>query len=255
LSQLLGHYQALGRAASSHPSLANLAAEVETSSRQADLEYLLAEIPAALDQSSEGIDHVARIVRAMREFSHPGTEERTATDANQAIGSTLVVSRHEWKYVAEVETRLAPDLPLVPCLAGEINQVFLNLIVNAAQAIGEKVKAGGSSAPKGRIVISTRQDGAWVEIAIQDTGPGIPPEVLPRIFDPFFTTKPVGAGTGQGLAIAHAVVVETHGGSISVESDDGRGATFFVRLPVQPGGAPVVASPAGNPRELAVPSS
>jgi signal transduction histidine kinase len=148
---------------------------------------------------------------------------------NRAIESTVTVARNEWKYVAEMELDLDPDLPDVPCLVGDFNQVVLNLVVNAAQAIKEGMPKG--SAEKGRIRIETRREPDHAVIRVSDTGVGIPPEIRERIFDPFFTTKEVGSGSGQGLAIAHAVIVKKHRGKISVESERGRGATFIIRLP------------------------
>jgi signal transduction histidine kinase len=203
---------------------------VEASIRKADLAYLQKEIPLALSQSLEGVAHVAKIVRAMKEFSHPGAREMAAVDLNHAIEATITVARNEWKYVAEMVTDLAPELPRVLCLPSEFNQVILNLIVNAAHAIGDVV--GKAPETKGVIRISTRQDGSWVEIRISDTGTGIPESIRHRIFDPFFTTKEVGKGTGQGLAIARSVIVDQHGGVLSFESEMGRGTTFIVRLPM-----------------------
>jgi len=195
-----------------------------------DVDYLSREIPLAIQQSLEGLERVARIVRSMKEFSHPGGEEKQAIDLNRAIESTLTVSRNEWKYVADVETDLDPHLPPVWCLVGDINQVMLNLIVNAAHAIAEK--NGDDRSRKGKIVISTKSAGEWAEIRVSDTGVGIPPHIRDKVYDPFFTTKPVGRGTGQGLAIAHAVITERHGGTIDFESQVGHGTTFIVRLPL-----------------------
>ncbi len=197
----------------------------------ADLEYLLDEVPRAIDQALDGVGRVAKIVRAMKEFSHPGSEEKKGIDLNRAIETTVTVARNECKYVADVVTHFDPDLPLVPCLAGEINQVLLNLLLNAAQAIGEVTRNGLSG--KGTITISTSHDDQWAEIQIQDTGAGIPEEIRQRVFEPFFTTKEVGKGTGQGLALAHSVVVKKHGGQIWFDSEAGKGATFFIRLPFE----------------------
>jgi signal transduction histidine kinase len=166
----------------------------------------------------------------MKEFSHPGVNDKTEIDINKAIMSTFTVARNEWKYVADVVTELAPDLPLVACCPGEFNQVILNILVNAAHAIGDVV--GDASQGKGTITVRTRRDGKWIEIQISDTGAGIPAAVQPKVFDPFFTTKPVGKGTGQGLAIAHSVIVEKHNGSIRFETREGEGTTFIVRIPV-----------------------
>ncbi|MGD2062431.1 MAG: PAS domain S-box protein [Nitrospirota bacterium] len=230
LAEILTGYQELLAAASAGPIPGDLLNRAEETVKQADLDYLMAEIPAAIDQSREGVDRVSRIVRAMKDFSHPGSQEKTATDLNHAIESTITVSRNEWKYVATMETDLDPNLPLVPCLPAEINQVILNMITNAAYAIGTVVGDGGG---KGTIKISTRQEGDWVEIRFSDDGCGIPPDAQPKIFHPFFTTKEVGKGTGQGLAISHAVVVEKHGGAIHFETGLGNGTTFVVRLPLK----------------------
>jgi len=196
------------------------------------LEYLREEIPKAIEQLIEGVDQVARIVRAMKEFSHPGPVEKMPVDINRAIESTILVSKNEWKYVADITTDLDQTLPPVPCVAGEFNQVILNLIVNAAHAIADVVRG---TEQKGAIHISTRRDGAYAEIRISDTGGGIPESVRSKVFDPFFTTKPVGQGTGQGLAIAHSVIVQKHRGTITFESETGKGTTFVLKLPLEGG--------------------
>lgn len=195
------------------------------------LEFLCEEIPEALTDALEGIERVSEIVKAMKEFSHPGVEGKTETDLNQAIQSTLTIARNEWKYVADVEMEFDEKLPTVPCLAGEINQVVLNILVNAAHSIADVTKDGAEG--RGTITVTTRQEGDWAEIRISDTGAGIPEAVQSRIFDPFFTTKDVGKGTGQGLAIAHAVVAEKHGGTLTFETIPGQGTTFIIRLPLR----------------------
>ncbi len=196
---------------------------------EADFDYLKEEIPRALNQSLEGVDRVAKIVRAMKEFSHPA-REKTATDLNRAIQSTITVASNEWKYVAEVEMDLDASLPAVHCSPAEFNQVVLNMVVNAAHAIGDVVGDGAKG--KGKIKVKTRPDGEWAVVEISDSGCGMPPHIQQRIFDPFFTTKEVGKGTGQGLAIAHNVVVDKHGGTIKVVSSPGAGTTFIIRLPI-----------------------
>jgi PAS domain S-box-containing protein len=193
-----------------------------------DLEFLSAEIPRAFERTLDGIQRVADIVRAMKEFAHPGHVEQTAADINHAVLTTLTVARNEYKYSAQVETRLG-ELPDVVCNVSELNQVFLNLIVNAAQAVRES----GKSAADGRISVTTEQVRDHVRIRIADNGCGIPKENLEKIFDPFFTTKAVGLGTGQGLAIARSIVVEKHGGAIEVESEPGMGTAFILSLPVE----------------------
>jgi len=201
-----------------------------------DLDYLLKEIPQAIDQSLEGLQRVAKIVRSMKEFSHPGAEEKRATDLNRAIETTVTVARNEWKYCADLETDFDENLPLVPCLAGEFNQVMLNLVINAAHAI---IAAEGENPEhKGKIVISTRHVDGTAQIAVSDSGTGIAEDIRSRIFDPFFTTKPLGKGSGQGLALAHSVIVNRHQGRIWFETEVGHGTTFFIRLPLAMGPAP-----------------
>jgi signal transduction histidine kinase len=207
-----------------------LADELEEIVRQADIDYLRDEVPKAIHQLAEGVEHVARIVRAMKEFSHPGPIEKTPLDLRRAIESTVLVSKNEWKYVADVTTDFDPELPPVPCVAGEFNQVMLNLIVNAAHAIGDVVNGSGG---KGTIQVSTRRQGAWAEIRVRDTGIGIPEAIQPKVFDPFFTTKQVGKGTGQGLSIAHGVIVKKHGGRLSFDTQCGAGTTFLIELPLE----------------------
>jgi PAS domain S-box-containing protein len=204
-------------------------ADVQAAMARADLEYLTDEIPRAIVQSLDGIDRVAKIVRAMKEFSHPDSEAKAGADINKLIENTVTIARNEWKYVAEVAMDFDSSLPLVPCLAGEFNQVILNLIVNAAHAIAERNAA--EPGVKGIIAISTRALDDRVEIRIRDTGTGIPEGVRARVFDPFFTTKPVGKGSGQGLAIAHTAIVKKHCGVLTFETEVGQGTTFIVQLP------------------------
>jgi signal transduction histidine kinase len=208
-----------------------LADELKAALEEADVEYLGEEIPRAIEQSLNGIARVRKIVQSMKEFSHPGVEGMVSVDLNRAIESTITVATNEWKYLAEVETDFDPELPAVSCLPGEINQVVLNLIVNAAHAIADVV--GDCEGGKGTITISTRRDGEFVEVRIADTGSGIPETAQSKIFDPFFTTKGVGKGTGQGLSIAHGVVVKKHGGTLDFETEIGKGTTFIIRLPLQ----------------------
>ncbi|MCG8554689.1 MAG: response regulator [Proteobacteria bacterium] len=195
------------------------------------LKYLRSELPRAAEQAKEGVEHIAKIVRTMKSFSHVGQEEKVPSDLNEAIEATIAVSRNEWKFVAEMETELDPCLPMVPCVLSEINQVVLNLIVNAAHAVADVV--GDGSSARGTICVTTSSLQDSVEIRVQDTGAGIPREVQERIFDPFFTTKEVGRGTGQGLAICRSVVVDRHNGSLEFETRKGEGTTFVVRLPLR----------------------
>lgn len=202
--------------------------EAATERERVDWEYLREEIPKAIAQAEEGLARVATIVRAMKDFSHVNHKGMSAADLNQALQSTLTVARNELKYVANIECEYGEISPVV-CNLGDLNQVFLNLLVNAAHAIGDVVKQTGE---KGRITVRTRQEGTWVELSISDTGTGIPEEIREKIFDPFFTTKEVGRGTGQGLAIARSIVVTKHGGMLTFDTQVGRGTTFYVRLPV-----------------------
>jgi PAS domain S-box-containing protein len=195
-----------------------------------DVDYLLQEVPRALEQSQEGLRRVATIVGAMKEFTHPGSEGKKPLDINHAIAGTVTVATNEWKYVAELETIFDANLPLVPCLGGEFNQVILNLVINAAHAIAEKNTSSGRE--KGKIVITTQGEPDWVEIRIQDDGAGITEKIKDRVFEPFYTTKEVGKGTGQGLALARTVVVKKHGGQIWFKSEAGVGTTFYIRLPI-----------------------
>ncbi len=213
---------------------AELLQHVASEVKAADLDYLAAEIPKAIAQTLEGVDRVATIVRAMKDFSHPGTKEKTPTNIHKAIESTLIVCRNEYKYVADVTINFDESMPLVPCFPGDFNQVIMNLIVNAAHAIAGNLPNQLDS--KGRITVATRHDGDWAEIRISDTGGGIPEDIRAKIYDPFFTTKEVGKGTGQGLAICHAVVVNKHGGTIAFETKIGAGTTFIIRLPLSGSG-------------------
>lgn len=204
-----------------------------------DLDYLLEEVPNALQQSEDGVKQVSRIVLSMKEFSHPGSTSRISTNINRALESTLTVSRNTWKHVAELALDLDPDLPLAMCFAGELNQVFLNLIVNAAHAIQEMHQNH-----LGVISVATAREGDYVRISIGDTGPGVPASIRDKIFDPFFTTKPVGKGTGQGLAICRDVVVTKHKGRLDLEKKEGMGAVFVIRIPIE---APDEFSPNPDP--------
>jgi|GEM_PF-810245 len=198
--------------------------------KEGDLDFLFEEIPSAIDQSLEGVSRVSKIVQAMKEFSHPGTEDKTPFNINEAISTTLEVSRNEWKYYADVDAELDPNLPLVPVFTNDFNQIILNIVVNAAHSIREKMEE--EKGDKGTIHITTRQAGQWAEIRIRDTGKGIPENIRRKIFNPFFTTKEVGKGTGQGLSIVHAMVVKKHEGKIHFETALGKGTTFIIRLPL-----------------------
>ena len=212
------------------PVDAELLAQATAVREEIDLDYLTDEIPTAIDQALEGVDRVSNIVRSMTEFSHPGSEGKTCIDINRAIESTATVSKNEWKYFAKMVTEFDPNLPEVPCLPGEFNQVILNILVNGAHAI--LAKNGEGSAELGEITVSTRADGDCVEIRIGDTGSGIPEDIRSKVFEPYYTPKDVGKGTAQGLAAARSVIDDKHGGTRSVYSEMGSGSTFILRLPL-----------------------
>lgn len=197
-----------------------------------DFEFLREEVPRAIEQSLEGAAQVARIVSSVKAFSHPGSTEMAFSNMNAAVENAVNVSRNEWKYAANLELNLDKSIPEVKCNLGEMNQVFLNLIVNAAHAVDDANKATGST-EKGKIIVSTKVEGDEFVYSVQDSGTGIPENIRKRLFDPFFTTKPPGRGTGQGLHIAHEVVVSNHSGSIDFETELGKGTTFIVRLPIK----------------------
>jgi len=194
----------------------------------ADLPYLAENVPKALDRALEGLGRVATIVRSMKEFAHPDSRDMELADINHAIENTLTMARNEYRGVAEIETDFG-DLPPVRCHVGELNQAILNIVINAAHAIADVVQ---DTEAKGRIRVQTLRDGDDVVITITDTGPGIADDIRGRIFDPFFTTKQVGRGTGQGLAIAHSVIVDKHHGHIGFETELGKGTTFSIRLAI-----------------------
>jgi signal transduction histidine kinase len=195
--------------------------------QDSDIEELKVDLPPALDRIVDGLGRIAELVRSMKEYSHADQREMTQVDLNRAINSTLIVARSEYKYLAEVKTEFG-EVPPVTCHGGEINQVILNLLVNAAHAISDKVKG---TSDKGLITVKTSVENDFVVVSIRDTGGGIPAAIRKRIFEPFFTTKEVGRGTGQGLSIAHKAVA-AHGGMLDFQTDLGVGTTFFVRLPL-----------------------
>ncbi len=203
-------------------------ATLQEAEQEKDLAFISSEVPRAIEQGLDGAKRVASIVRAMKEFSHPDSADKTQIDLNKSIESTITVARNEWKYVAEIVTKFDETLPLIVCYPGEVNQVILNLIVNAAHSIKGKYEDG----TKGKITICTLARGEFVEISISDTGTGIPEAIQTRIFEPFFTTKEVGKGTGQGLALAHSVIVRKHHGRIWFDTEMGRGTSFFIELPL-----------------------
>ena len=201
--------------------------EQKGSNQSDEIKFLREEVPRAIERTIEGTERVATIVRAMKEFSHPDASEKMVADVNRALQNTLMIARNEYKYVATVDFQCG-DLPEVMCNVGELSQVFLNLIVNAAHALAD----AGRDTDSGRITIKTGVVEGWAEFTFEDNGCGIPQEIIDKIYDPFFTTKEVGRGTGQGLAIARSIVVDKHAGRISVQSTPGKGTCFTLRLPL-----------------------
>ena len=222
LSQLLKKYETLeqsvqeGKLDMASSNLDALTAEKE----RIDLAYLMDDIGDLITESLDGADRVRKIVLNLKEFSHVGRAEKMPSDLNAGLESTLNIVRNELKYKTTIEKELG-DIPLVPCFMQEINQVFMNLLVNAGQAIADQ----------GTIHIRTYREKDWICVRVTDSGKGMSPEVQKRIFEPFFTTKRVGEGTGLGLSMAYQIIVEKHGGQLLVESTEGQGTTFTVRLP------------------------
>jgi PAS domain S-box-containing protein len=215
-TRLLGAYQAATRPGVDHDVLAALDAELE-------IDYLSQEIPEAVRQTIDGVHRVATIVQALKSFAHPSTPNHLPANLNRSLTDTLTVARNELAHITEIHTALG-DLPPVTCSVGDLNQVFLNLLLNAADAV--------TDTPRSSISITSRTDDNDVVIEISDNGTGIPPELQEKIFEPFFTTKPVGKGTGQGLALARAIIVDRHHGTIDCTSTPDTGATFTIRLPI-----------------------
>lgn len=220
----------LSEAISKGPVPKQVALDLLSRAKDSEITYLLNEIPTAIQETLNGAESVARIVRAMKDFSHPGTTELVEVDLNKTIQSVATISRNEWKYVAELVLDLDQGLPAVPCYVGELNQALLNVIVNAAHAIEDSLKVRGED--RGVLTIATKHREAdhEVDIMVTDSGTGIPEHVQPRIFEPFFTTKEVGRGSGQGLAIVYATIVKKHKGKLSFRTEVGKGTTFVITL-------------------------
>ena len=230
---LLDRYQDLTAAVRQGQATPEMASELDRATADAHLEFFAQEAPTALEQSLDGIERISRIVAALRDFSHPGSEKKELADLNRILTSVLSVSRGEWKHVAEIHQDLDPHLPHVECLPGELSQAFLNIIINAVHAIQDANRSSPTAEGQvqGLITLSTHSNSTGVEVRISDNGAGIPLEIRDRIFDPFFTTKEVGRGTGQGLAIVYNAVTKKHGGTVDFESEVGRGTSFIIRIP------------------------
>jgi len=232
LIALLERFKAAANGAEDVPLGKAKLEELTMAEADADFEYAREALPTALERSLTGVERVTKIVRAMKSFAHPGADQLAPTDLKNLIESTVMVATNEWRYVAEVDLNVDANLPPVPCVAGELNQVVLNLIVNASHAISDVV---GSSGEKGRITVSASSDETHAEIRVADSGTGIPENARAKVFEPFFTTKEVGKGTGQGLSMAYNCIVKRHRGTISFETELGSGTTFIIRLPLVAG--------------------
>ncbi|HEV7815828.1 MAG TPA: ATP-binding protein, partial [Janthinobacterium sp.] len=220
VATLLGvieRHEELARSGTPAPAAQMAAIRAET-----DLDFLRDDVTALVGESMDGLKRVRAIVQSLKDFSHVGETEWQIADLHAGLDSTLNIVANEIKYKARVEKQYGQLAPL-RCLASQLNQVFMNLLINAGHAIAEH----------GLITIRTGQDGGWVWIEIGDNGVGIPQANLTRIFEPFFTTKPVGSGTGLGLSLSYGIVAK-HGGRIDVESEPGKGTRFTVRLPIEP---------------------
>ncbi len=220
-------YDALKQAAAVAGCCPEEVAQVDEFNQSVNLTTLIDEIGAALKESRDGIKQVRDIVILMKEFAHPGTDDKDEVDVNAILTNVLAICKNRRKNVADVETKLNGALPRVRCRKGQVQQVFLNLVINAIDAIDEAGKG------RGRIEIETRAEGEAVQILISDTGCGVPEKLKQKIFDPFFTTKPVGKGTGQGLALAKDCIVKSHGGKLTLVDKPGYATTFLIELPLK----------------------
>ncbi|MBD3178401.1 MAG: PAS domain S-box protein [Candidatus Latescibacteria bacterium] len=233
IAGLLQSYQSLLEKLEQEGNCCKEVDNIRKQCEEVDIEYLLEDVPAALEQSLDGLRKVAKIVKSMKDFAHSSGGSNTQVDLNKVIATTTTLARNEYKYVSDLELDLTDEIPLVFCDPDKLNQVILNMLVNAAHAIEDVV--GDKPGEKGKITISSGHDDKYVIVNISDTGTGIPEEIRSRIFDPFFTTKEVGKGSGQGLAISHKIIVEEYGGEIGIDSEEGSGSTFTIKLPVDNG--------------------
>jgi len=230
IKTILAQYHALRIVAADSPACAAAVEAALALENEIELQYLSDEIPVCLRQSLDGLDRVARIVASLNELARTNSSQATPVDLNRLIEAAITVSRHEWKYLAEMISELDPNLPSVPCIVDEFNQIMLKLIMNAAQAIGDTLKKSGTQS--GRITVRTRHAPPWAVVEVEDTGAGIPEEIRSRIFEPCFATKALDQGTGQGLALVREVVVNHHHGRIDFVSELGRGTSFILKLPL-----------------------
>ncbi len=235
IDDLLHRYAALHKAVVAGDVLQTDAKSVAEAVEEAELDFLREELPSAIEQSLSGIQQVARIASAMKTFSRRGSSNKEMADINQAIDMTAAICRNEWRYDADLQLSLDPALPMISCHIGELSQVWLNLIVNAAHAIKAR-----PDLPRGVIGVETCQRGGMVEVTVSDNGTGMPEDVRERVFEPFFSTKAAGEGSGQGLAICRNIVTEQHGGEIELWTDVAEGTRFTIRLPIESAKTPPV---------------
>ncbi len=231
VSELLEHYSRLSEAAVSGKITDELLGEINSAQERNDIEFLSEEVPRAIEQTLDGINHVAKLVSAMRDFSHVDERRKLPSDLNKAIENSIIISHNELKYVADVEKELDVSIPPVWCCVDDINQVLLNLLINSAHSIEEKLSS--SEDKRGLVTVKSCSEGTDVLISVTDTGAGIEQKLQERIFDPFFTTKAAGKGTGQGLGFVRSAIVEKHGGKLELQSEEGVGTTFTIRLPIE----------------------
>ncbi|MGD9707522.1 MAG: ATP-binding protein [Candidatus Delongbacteria bacterium] len=198
--------------------------------KKINLDFLTKEMPEALSQTKDGLARIRKIVNAMKQYSNMNLEEKKAADLNKTLENAEIITRNEWKYHAELVNEFDPELPFCECYEPELNQVFMNLIVNAAHATKDAVDQ--KLVEKGIITVKTSHKDGRIIITIADNGTGIPEKIRERVYDPFFTTKDVGKGTGQGLAIANKTIVERHGGKIWFETEQNKGTTFYIEVQV-----------------------
>ena len=229
MQMILDEYRAALVALKAAPGYEEAALRVAEAEKTVDLAFVEQNVPAAVSDALNGLARISTIVQAMKGFGHDDRAEKSPADLNRVLQGVLTIARNEYVDVADVETDFQ-TVPPVPCHLGDMNQVLLNLLTNAAHAIAEVV---GQSGRKGLIRVRTVHEGDHVRIDIQDSGCGIAPEIGERVFELFFTTKEVGHGSGQGLAMAYSLIVDKHHGSLTFESEVGRGTTFTILLPIE----------------------
>ncbi len=227
---LLADYEKLITDIAETSDLKNHNDRINSVKEKTDIGFISREIPKAIAQSIDGIKRVSTMISAMRDFSHIDERRFALADLNKTIKSTIVILRNEIKYVADVETDLDENLPTVMCCIDEIQQVFLNLMINAAHSIRDVIEQNGE---RGLIKVSSKVQDRYTVFTITDTGKGIPQDIKEKIFEPFFTTKGPGEGTGQGLSIVQSAIVEKHKGKIELESAEGVGTTFTIYIPIE----------------------